>query len=627
MNFGNGYTGMSATAMMMYQRQQKGQEKPSASETIRTRTPRSPNVNPAPFAPTHFDDIPHPPPTSRDPMSLLQSRYPVSSHMLPEYQYSSGSRADGAPPMRLNGMYPHQQINGGSIYHNGGNQKIPLDQNGSITSSMYSNAFRGTNGHNNFTSPEFAGGGKAPANNETTRNNLNQNQFTPSSESNEYIRLHKDHPLAIMYAQMQQQQQDRELQQMAILQQYHKQQLPQIQIQQQRFDAPNHTIGDITPQVYNFVTQSGYKIPESIMQQHINIQAIQQQQQQEQFQKKMMGYAAGLKSSHTNHNFIQPDKANSMLNRDNDALYCVEALLQFRGTEKEKSSEDHGSDEDGASPGYKKRGKRYDACKVWNELPNPNHEIPEEIVDPSDHEYGATAFSYEVMAAMISCTFKKNDSRGKRINLPIGFPGLCCRYCLGGKEAEQSVTKTGRFFPASIKTMADTAKSLMAIYRHLIKCEDCPDIVKQRMERFKGTHEHERRRRAYGSQKQFYTRIWYRLHGRLPPGGSKTLDKKFPLLEDGDPALLRHDKFSKLKCMSEAVSPSPSNIEEHQEPSDDMGNLIDDSSTIIQSNATNDGHDQNLKLNPAINHHESAGIIASENVSDDDSSIKHTTTV
>lgn len=622
MNFGNGYTGMSATAMMMYQRQQKGQEKPSASETTRTRTPRSPNANPAPFAPTHFDDIPHPPPTSRDPMSLLQTRYSVSSHMLPQYQYS-GSRADGAPPMRFNGMYPYQQINGGSIYHNGGNQKIPLDQNSSIASSMYSNAFRGTNGQNNFTS-EIAGGGKAPANNETTRNNLNQSQFTSPSESNEYIRLHKDHPLAIMYTQMQQQQQDRELQQLAILQQYQKQQLP-------RFDGPNHAIGDISPQLSNFVTQSGYKIPESIMQQHRNVQAMQQQQRQfqsqEQFQKKMMGYAAGLKPSPTNHNLNQPDKANSMLNSDNDALYCVEALLQFRGTEKEKSPEDHGSDDDRAGLGHKKKDKRYDACKVWNELPNPNHEIPEEIVDPSDHEYGATAFSYEVMAAMISCTFKKNDSRGKRINLPIGFPGLCCRYCLGGKEAEQSVTKTGRFFPASIKTMADTAKSLMAIYRHLIKCEECPDIVKQRMERFKGTHEHERRRRAYGSQKQFYTRIWYRLHGRLPPGGSKTLDKKFPFLEDGDPALLRHDKFSKLKCMSEAVCPSPSNTEEHQETSDSMGNLVDDSSAIIQSNATNDGHDQNLKLNPAINRHGSVGIIASENVSDDNSTIKHTTTV
>jgi hypothetical protein len=58
-----------------------------------------------------------------------------------------------------------------------------------------------------------------------------------------------------------------------------------------------------------------------------------------------------------------------------------------------------------------------------------------------------------------------------------------------------------------------------------------------------------------------------------------------------------------------------------------MGNLVDDSSAIIQSNATNDGHDQNLKLNPAINRHGSVGIIASENVSDDNSTIKHTTTV
>jgi hypothetical protein len=501
--------------------------------------------------------------------------------------------------------------------------------------------------YRNFQSGDRNSSSRNVPQSEAARDNLNQNQHSSSSDSNEYVRLPKNHPLAIMYTQMQQQQLlEQERQQIAILQQYHQQQLADIQQHQHRFGGPNHQTG-----LQDFFNQTSYNMPESLIQQQINYQAIQQQHQfqlqEQQNQKRMMGFTTGGRRLPMKHDLLQPNNTKSMLNSDNDALHCVEALLQFRGNEKDNSSEDHETDDDegghsrnkkyGKSDGKSKRYGTY-ACQVWNGLPNPDHRLPEEVVDPSDHDYGATKFSYEVMAAMIPCTFKKNDSRGKRINLPVGFPGLCCRYCLGGKETEQSVTKTGRFFPASIKTMADTAKSLMAIYRHLVRCDDCPLIVKERMERFMQTHESERRRRAYGSQKQFYTRIWYRLHGRLPPGGSKTLDKKFPLLEDGDPALLRHDKFSKLKCMTEVVNPSPSKSETDHETPDNADILINDSNVNIQqSNAANDNddHDPNRQVNSAIEYYDSTGLtgqseygaITSENVSDNMGSIKQTTIV
>jgi hypothetical protein len=664
-NFGNGYTGMSAAGIMMYKRLEQQKLPSTAASSERKRTPHGPNATPtAPFATTHFDSIPPPPSAPRDHMSLLQSGYTsASSFILPEYQSSSaavGRAASAAgvpapPSMQMNGMHQQlNQINGGSVYYDGRGQQR------TDTSSLYSNAPGGGAGmvlnnnmsnseqYHNFQSGDRNSNSRNVPQSETARDNLNQNQHSSSSDSNEYVRLPKDHPLAIMYTQMQQQQQlERERQQIALLQKYHQQQLAEIQQHQQRFGGSNHQTGDPFPQrLQGFLNETSYKMPESLMQQQINYQAIQQQHQfQQQNQKKMMGFMAGGRHLPMKHDFLQPNNTKSMLNSDNDALHCVEALLQFRGNEKDNSSEDHETDDDEGHSGKKKydksgeKRKRYGtyACQVWNELPNPDHRLPEEVVDPSDHEYGATKFSYEVMAAMIPCTFKKNDSRGKRINLPVGFPGLCCRYCLGGKEAEQSVTKTGRFFPASIKTMADTAKSLMAIYRHLVKCDDCPLIVKERMERFMLTHESERRRRAYGSQKQFYTRIWYRLHGRLPPGGSKTLDKKFPLLEDGDPALLRHDKFSKLKCMSEVLNPSPSKSETDHETPDNTGILINDSSgNIQQSNAANDDDDDpNRQVNSAIEYYDSIGLtgqseygaITSENVSDNMGSIKQTTIV
>lgn len=656
--FGNGYSGMSATGIMMYQRQQQDQAQRTASEsaarTSRTTTCGPVNATSVPFAPNQIDCIPPPPPTPRTNMPSL--------YMQPEYQpgISSAANNPSAAAMRIHSgmMQQHdhqQQINGTSVYHD--SSYLPW---GKLPgSSPYTSIRSGLNEHNIVSGADRMGSVSSigvrnpPLPNEAY--NFNQNVFPSSSDSDEYVRLPKDHPLAMLYTQMQQQQQDRERQQqqLAILQQqYQQQQLAQFQQQrhyqqqQQPYGASNHPIGDPQQQqqqqIQRLIAQAGgYNFPGSSMmqqqqQQHMNIQAIQQQHHQSNLQEqhnkqKMMSYATGAKALPT---------------RDNDALTCVEALLQFRENDKDGSSEDHESEDDHDDEEehddkkHRKnggKGKRYGsyACQVWNELPNSNHRLPEEIVDPSDHDYGATAFSYEVMAAMIPCTFKRNDSRGKRINLPVGFPGLCCRYCLGGKETEQSVTKTGRFFPASIKTMADTAKSLMAIYRHLLKCDDCPLIVKQRMERFKGTHESERRRRAYGSQKQFYTRIWFRLHGRLPPGGSKTIDKKFPLLEDGDPALLRHDKFSQLKCMSEVVYSSPSKSKTSDETNEDADTLINDSTANYQSNEANDSHAPDLQLNRTVDNHVSSGvagesengIINSENISDGSDSVKQATSV
>lgn len=652
-HFGNGYTGMSASGIMMYRRQQQDQQQPSASESAarssRTTTSGPVNATSAPFAPNHFDSIPPPPPPPRANMSS----FAASLYMQPEYQpsISSAATSTSAAAMRIqSGMmqqqqHDHQQqINGTSIYHDSDHLpwgKLP-------GSSSYTSIRSGLNEHNIFSggADRMGSVSSVGVRNLTLPNeayNFNPNLVPSSSNSDEYVRLPKDHPLALLYTQMQQQQQDRERQQhqMAILQQqYHQQQLTQFQQQRNHYSASTQQ----QQQIQRLIAQAGgYNFPGSSMmqqqQQHMNIHAIQQQQQhhhyhhqsnqqEQQNKKKMVKYAAGAKALPT---------------RDNDALTCVEALLQFRENDKDDSSEDHDSEDDNEEENDKKqrksggKGKRYGsyACQVWNELPNSNHRLPEEIVDPSDHDYGATAFSYEVMAAMIPCTFKKNDSRGKRINLPIGFPGICCRYCLGGKETEQSVTKTGRFFPASIKTMADTAKSLMAIYRHLLKCDDCPLIVKQRMERFMATHESERRRRAYGSQKQFYTRIWFRLHGRLPPGGSKTLDKKFPLLEDGDPALLRHDKFSKLKCMSEVVYPSPSKSKTSDETHEDADTLINNSIANVRSNDVNDSHAPNLQLNRTVENHVSSGvageseigIINSGDISDGSDPVKQTTSV
>ena len=119
----------------------------------------------------------------------------------------------------------------------------------------------------------------------------------------------------------------------------------------------------------------------------------------------------------------------------------------------------------------------------------------------------ATQFSHAVLSEYGPTVFKNSDRQGKRKGLSEGFPGISCLHCNG------SLKKGGRFFPSTIKTMADTKKTLISIHNHLLKCQNCPDEVREKLVRLKGLHEIERQGQKYGSQKAFFTRIWTRLHG------------------------------------------------------------------------------------------------------------------
>jgi len=128
------------------------------------------------------------------------------------------------------------------------------------------------------------------------------------------------------------------------------------------------------------------------------------------------------------------------------------------------------------------------------------------LVQPKDQEH-ATRFSFAVLSEVEPCKFEGRDKKGKRSTLPIGFPGLACRYCRG------AVGRTGRYFPSTIKTMSDTKKTLMAIYRHLRQCGLCPGTVLDNLEQRVQEHSVERLlKKGRGSQKAFFRKIWNRLH-------------------------------------------------------------------------------------------------------------------
>jgi len=126
------------------------------------------------------------------------------------------------------------------------------------------------------------------------------------------------------------------------------------------------------------------------------------------------------------------------------------------------------------------------------------------LVLPSDKR-NTTAFTFHLMSQMQPCVFTEADRLGRRRGLKVGFAGLACRHCFG-------VYGSGRFFPSSVKTMADASKTLDVIYRHVMKCKNCPGDIKGGLSNLRDFHDSERSKMPFGNQRAFFVKIWGRLH-------------------------------------------------------------------------------------------------------------------
>ena len=131
------------------------------------------------------------------------------------------------------------------------------------------------------------------------------------------------------------------------------------------------------------------------------------------------------------------------------------------------------------------------------------------LTEEDDRTYG-TEFSYELLSQMKPCLFTEADRLGKRKGLPPGFPGLACKHCFGGYGS-------GRFFPSSIKTLSDTSKTLNVLHNHMIRCRKCPADIRERLEYLRATHDEERSKMKFGSQKAFFARTFVVLGRTIEP--------------------------------------------------------------------------------------------------------------
>ncbi len=119
-----------------------------------------------------------------------------------------------------------------------------------------------------------------------------------------------------------------------------------------------------------------------------------------------------------------------------------------------------------------------------------------------------TDFTYTVMTQLVVVKFDHKDRRGNRGKTEDGFPGLACRYCKG------ATGRTGRYFPTTIRTLADSKKTLFSVNRHLMECKKCPTDVKKYLRSRFCSHlkEKQEKRQRHGSIRTFYRRIWDIMH-------------------------------------------------------------------------------------------------------------------
>lgn len=126
---------------------------------------------------------------------------------------------------------------------------------------------------------------------------------------------------------------------------------------------------------------------------------------------------------------------------------------------------------------------------------------------------------FVAVAQLKPCTFTMADKVGCYKTREAGFVGMCCRHC-GGSPGQ------GRYFPETVRSLAQTTTS-RSILKHVgSKCRLCPPHIKNTVQQLQhqleaargegsvaGSSSSPGGRPAYGSRKTFFRRVWSRLHG------------------------------------------------------------------------------------------------------------------
>ena len=116
---------------------------------------------------------------------------------------------------------------------------------------------------------------------------------------------------------------------------------------------------------------------------------------------------------------------------------------------------------------------------------------------------------FVAMAQMKPCRLTHADRVGCYKSRDLGFLGMCCKHC-GGQPG------FGRYYPNSVRSLAQTTTS-QTILKHIgNKCRFCPPEVRaavlQLQQQSSLCEGMSSGRPRYGSRKIFFQRVWARLH-------------------------------------------------------------------------------------------------------------------
>lgn len=138
-------------------------------------------------------------------------------------------------------------------------------------------------------------------------------------------------------------------------------------------------------------------------------------------------------------------------------------------------------------------------------------------------------FLYLAMAQMQPCQLTEADRVGCYKEREIGFLGMSCKHC-GGQPG------FGKYFPGSVRSLAQTTTSQTIVKHIAVKCRLCPPEIRLAVASLQNEQLNADRalkdskssfesRPRYGSRKIFFQRLWSRLHGKEKPLLEPTVSK------------------------------------------------------------------------------------------------------
>lgn len=156
---------------------------------------------------------------------------------------------------------------------------------------------------------------------------------------------------------------------------------------------------------------------------------------------------------------------------------------------------------------------------------------------------------FVAIAQMKPCRLTIADRVGCYKSREVGFVGMCCKHC-GGQPG------FGRYYPNSVRSLAQTTTS-QTILKHIgSKCRFCPPHIRnaiQDLQRMQSVREGAvTGRPRYGSRKIFFQRVWNRLHDEV----SKDEDSKNADDDSNQTPSDLDDESASLGC---SVSTEPEN--------------------------------------------------------------------